>query len=199
MNFFISDLHFGHENCLMFDDRPFTDIDEHDTELIRRWNDAVGPEDDVYILGDVSWKNTTATINIMNILNGNKHLIPGNHDHKYLKSLEFRKCFVEICDYKELYLDKDKSIVLCHFPIFSYRNLFRGWIHLYGHVHKSFDWNMMEHHKRLMKELYSKDDKRLPEDVFNAFNVGCMIDYMDYTPRTLEEILEANDCHIYDK
>ena len=23
-----------------------------------------------------------------------------------------------------------------------------------------------------------------------AFNVGCMLDYMDYTPRTLKEILE---------
>jgi hypothetical protein len=43
-----------------------------------------------------------------------------------------------------------------------------------------------------MKELYSKKDGILAEDVFNAFNVGCMLPYMNYTPRTLEEILEAN-------
>lgn len=194
MNFFISDLHFGHENCLDFDDRPFLDIDEHDTALINRWNNVVSPEDDVYILGDISWKNTTATINILDMLNGSKHLIVGNHDHKFLKSADFRSRFIEICDYKELYIDKNKSVVLSHFPIFSYRNLFRGWIHLYGHVHKSFDWNMMEHHKKLMKNLYSKKDGILAEDVYNAFNVGCMIDYMDYTPKTLEEILEANNC-----
>ena len=192
MNFFISDLHFGHENCLMFDNRPFSDIDEHDTELIRRWNEAVGIEDDVYILGDISWKNTTATINIFNMLNGHKHLIIGNHDHKLLKSAELRKCFVEITDYKELYLDKDKAIVMSHYPLHSYRNLFRGWIHLYGHVHINFDYWEYEAHKRRIKELYSKKDGILAEDVFNAFNVGAMIHYMDYTPRTLEEILEAN-------
>ena len=26
-----------------------------------------------------------------------------------------------------------------------------------------------------------------------AYNVGCMIDYMDYTPRTLKEIIERNE------
>lgn len=191
-NYFISDLHFGHENCLLFDNRPFTDIDEHDTELIRRWNDAVNIDDDVYILGDISWKNTTATINILEMLNGHKHLIIGNHDHKFLKSLEFRKCFVEITDYKELSLGKDMSIVLSHFPIFSYRNLFRGWIHLYGHVHMNIDYWAYESHKRRMKELYSKKDGILADDVFNAYNVGCMIPYMDYTPRTLDEIINAN-------
>jgi hypothetical protein len=29
---------------------------------------------------------------------------------------------------------------------FSYHPYF-GWYHLYGHVHNSFEWNMMEHIK----------------------------------------------------
>lgn len=29
----------------------------------------------------------------------------------------------------------------------------------------------------------------------NMFNVGAMLPYMDYTPRTLDEILEANEVH----
>ena len=86
MNYFIADLHFGHKNCLAFDNRPFKTIEEHDGELIKCWNDKVGIEDDVYILGDISWHNTTKTIEIFKNLNGNKHLIIGNHDHKLLKN-----------------------------------------------------------------------------------------------------------------
>ncbi len=39
--FFTGDLHFGHENVLAFDKRPFASIEEMDTELIRRWNNEV--------------------------------------------------------------------------------------------------------------------------------------------------------------
>ena len=42
----------------------------------------------------------------------------------------------------------------------------------------------MERVKYEMVALYDKP--------CNMFNVGCMIPYMDYTPRTLEEIIEAN-------
>ena len=34
--FFTSDLHFGHENVLRFDDRPFASVEEMDAELVRR-------------------------------------------------------------------------------------------------------------------------------------------------------------------
>ena len=59
-----------------------------------------------------------------------------------------------------------------------------GSFHLYGHVHNSFEWNMMEHDKYLMEELYTTPCQ--------MFNVGAMMPWMDYTPRTLDEIIAAN-------
>lgn len=181
MNYFIADLHFGHKNCLSFDNRPFTDIEKHDQTLIENWNNAVGMDDDVYILGDISWHNATKTIEIFKSLNGNKHLIKGNHDGKLLKNRELQSLFVEICDYKELTLDDGRGIVLCHYPIPCFKNHFYNWIHLYGHVHTSFEWNMMENCKRQMSELYDKPCL--------MWNVGAMIPHMNYTPRTLDEII----------
>lgn len=183
MNYFIADLHFGHKNALSFDNRPFKDIEEHDEALIKNWNNKVTIDDDVYILGDISWHNSTRTIEIMRTLNGNKHLIKGNHDGRLLKNAELRKEFLEITDYKELTLEDGKGIVLCHYPIPCFKNHYYGWYHLYGHVHNGFEWNMMENVKRQMTELY--------DTPCEMYNVGCMIPYMEYTPRTLKEIIHT--------
>ena len=44
---------------------------------------------------------------------------------------------------------------------------------------------MMERCKYEMKELYDKP--------CNMFNVGVMMSYMNYTPKTLDEILKSNN------
>lgn len=53
--FYISDMHFGHANCLSFDNRPLISVDEMGVELIRRWNSVVSAGDLVYVLGDMFW------------------------------------------------------------------------------------------------------------------------------------------------
>ena len=181
MNYYISDLHFGHKNSLSFDNRPFADIEIHDQAIINNWNNTVSIDDDVFILGDISWHNATKTNAIFMSLNGRKHLIKGNHDSKLLRNRELQSLFVEICDYKEIPLDNGRGIVLCHYPIPCFKNHYYGWIHLYGHVHNSFEYNMMESVKRQMEELYN-----IP---CLMYNVGVMMPYMDYTPRMLEEIM----------
>lgn len=183
MDYFISDLHLGHIRCLAFDNRPFKSIEEHDHCLIENWNSAVGIDDDVYLLGDISWYNSTKTIEIFKNLNGNVHLIKGNHDNKILKNRDLQAIFSEIVDYKELTLDNDKGIILCHYPIPCFKNHYYGWYHLYGHVHSSFEWNMMENCKMNMQALYDKQCQ--------MFNVGAMMPYINYKPRTLEEIVNG--------
>ena len=185
MTFFISDLHFGHKNCLSYDNREFRSIEDHDEALIRNWNSVVGIDDDVWILGDISWYPATRTVELFRRLNGVKHLCAGNHDKKLLRNPDVQKLFVEIADYKELQLTGEFGLVLCHYPIPCYNHHYHGWVHLYGHVHNSFEWNMMKRVQYEMRELYGKPCR--------MYNVGCMLPEMGYTPRTLEEILSINE------
>lgn len=55
MNFYIADMHFGHKNVIRYDNRPFDSIEEMDKAMITLWNETVGDNDVVYILGDFSW------------------------------------------------------------------------------------------------------------------------------------------------
>ena len=178
--FYIADWHYGHSNILGFDNRPFKNVDAMNEELIRRWNSVVSPEDIVYSLGDMFWCKSSDAQPVLDLLNGQKFLIRGNHDRT--KDSRFTTKFVKITDYLEVE-DGDRHVVLCHYPIPCFKNHFYGWHHLYGHVHSSFEWNMMEHTRYQMETLYEKQ--------CNMFNVGAMMQWMNYTPRTLDEIVEG--------
>lgn len=179
MNFYISDLHFGHKNIIRFDNRPYSSIEEMDHALINNWNKVVTDEDTVYILGDISWYNKDKTLKIIKSLKGKKVLIKGNHDKI---DNELSKEFVKIRDYLEIY-DSDTKVILCHYPIPFWNGQFRDSVHLYGHVHITHQWNVCEN---LKAEL-----KRLQDLPMRMFNVGCMMEYMNYTPQTLKTILNS--------
>lgn len=177
--FYIADWHYGHKNAIAYDNRPFTSVDEMNKELIKRWNDAVSNEDVVYVLGDMFWCQEQESIEVLDGLNGIKFLVRGNHDKRNQK-LESK--FSKVADYMEV-RDGDKHIVLCHYPMPCFKNHYYGWYHLYGHVHSSFEYNMMENTKMQMSALYDTPCK--------MYNVGVMMPYMNYTPRTLEEIVKG--------
>lgn len=176
--FYISDLHIGHANVIGFDNRPFVSVEQMDATLIRNWNSVVRPGDTVYVLGDMFWRTGREAVPVLKKLNGQKFLIKGNHDR--CNDRDFRDQFVKITEYLEVE-DKERKVVLCHYPIPCFKNHFYGWFHLYGHVHNSFEYNMMEHHKRLMRDLYDKPCQ--------MYNVGSMMPWINYTPRTLDEII----------
>ncbi len=178
-NFYIADLHFGHSNVIRFDNRPFKSIQEMDKTIIDNWNSRVTDKDNVYILGDFSWYGEIDTLRILDMLNGHKILIKGNHDRISPKIA--RKCD-KICDYLEI-RDEGEKVILSHYPMISWNGKFRDSVHLYGHVHNTKEWDICE---KIKKEL--KSSQNLPIRMFNA---GCMLDYMGYTPRTLAEILDA--------
>lgn len=190
MDRFISDIHFGHKNCLAFDNRPFSTPEENDEVIINNWNKVVNIDDTTYILGDISHCNVTKTIEKLKQLNGNKVLVIGNHDRKFLKNKDFRYCFINISDYMELDIENGKKLILSHYPEPCFNGQFRGNIHLYGHTHNSQQWHMIEYFKRLQEEERG-------EGTCNMYNVGVMMPWMDYTPRSLVEIID--DYNSYNK
>lgn len=176
---YIADWHYGHANAIHFDNRPFTSKEQMNEALIKKWNDKVQPGDLVYVLGDMFWCKSSEAIPILKSLNGQKILIKGNHDR--CNDSQFAKEFAKITEYMEVE-DGDRKIVLCHYPIPCFKNhMYPGWYHFYGHVHTSFEWNMMEHQRYLMENLYQK--------TCHMINVGAMMPYVNYAPRTADEIL----------
>ena len=160
--FYISDFHFSHKNILAFDNRPFFTLKEMEETLISNWNSRVTKNDEVYILGDMFWYNDEAP-KILSELKGRKYLILGNHDREVIK-------------------DEGQKVVLCHFPIAHWDGQMHTpqTIHLYGHIHQGRDTRPFEEYGKMWEQKIGMK--------FKAANVGCMIPYMDYTPRTLEEI-----------
>ena len=93
--FFISDTHFDHNNIIKYCNRPFTSATKMNEVLLKNWEDAIKPEDDVYFLGDLTMKNTRVWLDK---LTGKIHFIRGNHDRK--KGYEFKNIdFMDIGPY----------------------------------------------------------------------------------------------------
>lgn len=179
MKYYISDLHFGHKNAIKFDNRPFSDVNEMNDTLVSNWNSAVARNDDVYVLGDFFWNNNIID-EILPRLKGNIHLVIGNHD-RINTAMKNRLASIE--SYKHI-KDRTRNVILCHFPIAHWDGADYGNIHLYGHIHAGRDTEFFDDYKRTMQQ------RDLP---YKCYNVGCMLPYMNYTPRTLDEIIAANN------
>lgn len=179
--YFIADLHFGHDNVIKFDKRPFKTASEMDEVMRDNWNKTVTDEDEIFILGDISWLPSLETENFLKTLKGKKNLIIGNHDGKYLKNANIRNQFELVSPYREIFIE-DKLLVLCHYPIPCFKNHLRGAYHFYGHVHNTFEYEIMEDLKLAMEDEQQKE--------LRMYNVGCMLPHMNYTPKTFEQIIE---------
>jgi len=130
---FTSDQHYGHTNVIRFCERPFATIEEMDEALIANHNECVKPGDTVYYLGDFSFARNPAPVFYR--LNGNKHLVLGNHDWKRtgeLKKLPWGWI-------KDVYFLRagGTKIWLNHFAQLSWPSAHHGSVHLFGHSHGS--------------------------------------------------------------
>lgn len=187
--FYISDLHLGHANVIKFDNRPFADVDEMEAEIIRRWNKAVTPGDTVYVLGDFIWRKGGDWEKTLPQLNGQIILIRGNHDPRQFTP-KVRKMLAGVYDYHEI-KDEGRKVILCHYPILFYNKSYLDSTYmLCGHVHTTGENELLEVYS---EELKIVRDSRWHLNRGQIINVGCMMPWMDYTPRTLPEIIEKRN------
>lgn len=80
VDFITSDTHFSHARIIELAGRPFATVEEMNAELIRRWNETVGPDDVVLHLGDLALGPIANSIPLTAQLHGHRLLVPGNHD-----------------------------------------------------------------------------------------------------------------------
>lgn len=124
MRFWTSDIHFGHRNILEYCQRPFTDTDAMNEEIIRRWNETVGPDDDVMVLGDVALGKISETLPLVSRLAGNLFLVPGNHDRCWIGNDKNREVWEDkyeaagftVLPSQLLLSIGDFEAFVCHFP-----------------------------------------------------------------------------------
>lgn len=117
--FFTSDWHIGHANSIVFDERPFKDLEHMHEVLINNYN-AIVPENGIcYHLGDVGMASVAVLSEVLDRLNGTKVLVLGNHDGNVNRM--FRLGFDVVLYGATMYI-AGEEVTLTHCPL---RGIFR--------------------------------------------------------------------------
>lgn len=180
MDYFISDLHLGHENIIKLCNRPFSSVEEMDEALISAWNKKVKKKaDTVYIVGDLVWEKAEP-LKYIQRLNGKKVLVVGNHDNKWLVKNDYAKFFDKITPYLEI-KSNNVDVTLCHYPMLEWKNSRKigskklGYL-VHGHIHNRYC-----------------DDYKTLFMMPHALNAGA--DVNGFEPVSFEELIKNNETH----
>lgn len=171
MHYFTADLHLFHANVIKHANRPFKSVDEMHDKIRENWNNYITSDDKVYILGDLTWGKPDKTVEYLKTLNGQKHLIKGNHDKKLSRALIDQFVFVK--DYAEVRIKDDtipeghKDIMLFHYAMKVWNKSHHGSWHVYGHSHGT-----------------------LPDDI-NSLSIDVGVDVHNFTPVSYNQLREV--------
>jgi calcineurin-like phosphoesterase family protein len=168
MIYFTADLHLGHANVIRFCNRPFADVEEMDGALIANWNATVNGNDEVYILGDLFYRNVTPAEVTLKRLKGRKHLILGNHDKRWIKTVDLPRYFAEVTNLLTYKRDGVKY-TLCHYPMLSWEGRGHGGYMVHGHNHNH------------------------PLDYADPHLLNAGVEINGYKPVTLDELVRNNE------
>ena len=140
-SWFTSDQHHYHKNICKYSNRPFASVEEMNETLIKNHNELVQPHDMVYSLGDLCFGGREQKLEIIKRLNGQFHLILGNHDGGLKAAIESvykigKSKVLSISDYRMITVH-NQQIVLCHYSIRNWNSMHRNVWMFYGHSHGS--------------------------------------------------------------
>lgn len=134
--YFTSDSHIFHKNILKYcPNRKFSSIEDMNEGIVTAWNRKVPKSATVFHLGDFAFCNLKKMEEFASRLNGNIHIIRGNHDAKFPDNV-----FVTIKNYKEIMVGT-QEITLCHFPFLVWNRSHRGSWNLHGHCHNTLQYD----------------------------------------------------------
>ena len=132
MVFFTADTHWRHGGARGLYRRPFPTTAAMDEAMIANWNGTVGPDDEVWHLGDVAVGAKPGEVAaILARLHGTKHLVRGNNDDDTVTSLN---AWSSVHDLIRATVDGQR-VVLCHYALRSWPDQTRGALQLHGHSH----------------------------------------------------------------
>lgn len=168
--YFTSDTHFGHHNIIRYCQRPFSCVEEMNETIIKNWNDVVGKDDIIFHLGDFGVGGSAEWSRLLERLNGEIHLILGNHDLRAI-STGFSR-FKNIAMQKIIDIGNQR-IYLNHYPFLCYGGAYRKTWQLFGHVHTN-------------SANTGKDNQRLKMLFPMQYDVG--VDNNNFTPVSFEQV-----------
>ncbi len=156
MIYFTSDTHFGHSAVLKFTGRPYKDVSQMNQALIANINARVGHEDELYILGDFSFKiPAVEAAELRRKINCRRvHLVPGNHDKAWGSGpKELEGVFDVLPPIYRIKVD-GRKYVLSHYPLVDWPSMSHGSFMLHGHIHsQGSDYNELNR----MQGIYRYD------------------------------------------
>ena len=155
-------MHFGHANIIRYCNRPFADVTAMNAALVKNWNEVVGPDDEVWVLGDVALGSIHDMLALVRGLAGHKVLVAGNHDRCWAaagpKSVAWESSYRE-AGFAEIHqgvvdvVFDGAPALACHFPyqgdshdddrFVPLRPVDAGMTLLHGHVHER--WKVSGH------------------------------------------------------
>jgi len=170
--FFTADLHIGHTNIIKYCNRPFCNVTEMNETIIRNWNSVVKPGDVVHVLGDFCFTRKDGVVeNYLRKLNGQVHLVVGNHDSKFVTKSDG---FASVRHLDTIRVG-NQCIVLCHYAMRVWNKSHHGSWQLYGHSHG-----------------------QLPDDL-GLLSTDVGVDRWNFTPVSFEEIKKMMDKRVFQR
>lgn len=186
---FTSDLHLGHENIIATCGRnvescgmDFDSVKDMNTFLINKWNQKVKEDDEVYILGDLSFRSGESVKTYLKQLKGRKHLIIGNHDYNWIKNVRNMDEYFETVSNLEIIKLDNKLITLCHYPLLEWNGSRRA-----NNQEKSLSWLIHGHIHNSRDGVYEYIRDNLP------CALNCGVDINGFEPVTFDELLINNN------
>lgn len=165
--FFTSDTHFFHANIIGYANRPYDSVEQMNEALIRNWNEIVPEDGIVFHLGDFSYGGSKEWWSVLPKLNGQIHLVLGNHDMDHIGE-PYMDQFASVNQQLTLSVE-GQVIILNHNPFLCFGGAYKDVWQLFGHVHSGP--NSIGN---------GKDDSRLKYLLPTQYDVG--VDNNNYKP-----------------